>query len=199
MIDVSCDRHVSRQDPPPPNPSRQRNKLDPKARDQFQRGQARGCSGGDGLWGACPGLSVTGRQKIEARPYGDWERRRPQRCSRKGLLQVSKHSAGALRVPTSCVRACMCLCVCVCVKVIAQASLPLQVAVRVEEHVNQSYFDCFESLCLVHGTHAYTTTFALAASLPATPARSAPLPHCLNFLNQPPLLPSSSRREWKAG
>lgn len=65
VIDVTCDHRVSRRDPP--KPSRQRNKLDPKAGDQFQRGQAQGWGGG-GLWG------VPGAGKTEARPCGGWER-----------------------------------------------------------------------------------------------------------------------------
>lgn len=96
MIDVTCDHHVSRQNPP--KPSRQRNKLDPKTGDQFQRGQAPG-RGGGGLRGAWPGLSVTGGQKIEARPHRGWERRSTPRWGTEGPASSPSPSSAAPSTP----------------------------------------------------------------------------------------------------
>lgn len=71
MIDVTCDHYVSRPDPPLPSQTRQTEKQI-RSKDPGSVSEGTGLQLGRGwsLGGAWPGLSVTGGQKIEARPYG---------------------------------------------------------------------------------------------------------------------------------
>ena len=87
MIDVTCDHYISRPDHRPPSSQTRQTEKQIRSKDPGSVSEGTGLRWGRGwsLGGAWPGLSVTGGQKIEARPYGGGGGRHAQGWGGQGL------------------------------------------------------------------------------------------------------------------